>query len=155
MTEDTRDYRRAKGAALQALAAGGDAAAARELERRGVAFAPAIDVTTLDTAQLRTLVAAWRDGTGVDERARHRKLAEEAYAEIIVRYRVDVRLQPTHAVPPGLPPWVRPRTPRCEPWRRPQGSKLYPSDADRDRSELNELSRTVYQQRNAAGAPQD
>ncbi len=147
------DYRRAKVAALQQLAASGDAAAARELARRGVTAAIALDVTTLDYAALRALVLAWRDGIMPADRDRNRALAEQAQAELEARYRADAQVrrawQDPAPTPPPAPPWTYPRAPRYQDWQRPMASTLYPSGADVQREQFGALAREVYAQRKA------
>ena len=86
------DYRKAKVSALQQLAAGGDSAAARELQRRGIDPSTVIDVTALDYLGLRSLVEAWRDGVTAEDLSRNRATAERAQFELECRYRVDVKL---------------------------------------------------------------
>jgi hypothetical protein len=132
MSRDT-DYRRTKPAALQQLAARGDRAAVRELERRGIAAQPHVDVTTLDARTLRDLVLAWRAGATPEERAQNRARAVEAQAELQARYRADRVLYERHGgrPPRDVPaaPWDVPRPPRTQDWQRPTDSKCYPRSA--------------------------
>lgn len=149
MKDDARpvDYTKTKTSALQQLASGGDVAAVRELERRGIDVTTAVEVTKLDYAALRTLVLAWNDGVMPADRDRSRALARQAQAELEVRYRVDAKLWDGRGVapqPPPMPPWEWPRPPRCVDWQRPTGSKLYPSETDRVRAQVHELAREVY-----------
>lgn len=130
--ETPADYRRVKTAALQQLAGAGDVAAAKELERRGLAFRPAVNVVTLDYHALRALVLAWNNGTMPSDRERSRDLALQAQAELEIRFRVDDKLWDGIGVapqPPPLPPWKYPQQPRCADWKRPEWSKLYPKQA--------------------------
>lgn len=151
------DYAKARTAALQRLAAGGDPAAQRELLRRGAGPelpADLIDVTTLDEVALRRLVRAWRDGRMPEDRARNRTLAAHALAELELRHRVDVRLwQAASAAerrrmslpqPPAPAPWLAPRPPRVQTWRRPARSTLYPSEIDVQREQLEALATATY-----------
>jgi len=149
----TPNYQRVRISALQALAAGGDLEAIKELGRRGVEVGAAVDVRTLDYGALRALVQAWRDGAMPDERERNRTLAERAQAELEARYRTDVKLHQASdpmPTPPPPPPWLAPRLARTAPWERPTGSKLYPSEKHIDRERLAQIAREQY----AAGVPQ-
>jgi hypothetical protein len=133
MPENARpvDYSRAKASALEQLAAGGDRQAIRELERRGIRPGDALDVTKLDYLALRRLVQGWRQGVMPEDRKRNAELARRAQAELEIRYRVDLKLRETSGRAPQAPPvapWEAPRRPRCEDWRRPGGSTLYPPD---------------------------
>jgi hypothetical protein len=125
------DYRRAKASALAQLASRGDRQATRELERRGLAPSTALDLAALDYLALRQLVKAWRDGVLPEERQRSEDLARRAQVELELRYRVDVQLWDGAGrtpQPPPAPPWEAPRQARCEDWRRPSGSTLYPPE---------------------------
>lgn len=130
MSDRPVDYRKAKPAALQHLAAGGNQEARRELARRGLDASTAVDVTTLDYLELRRLVLGWRDGGLPEDRARSRDLAERAQLELEARYRADVALHdgrsPTPTPPPPAP-WTVAALPRCQPWQRPKRSTLYPT----------------------------
>ncbi len=133
-------------AVLGRMARAGDAEAARELERRGVA--PAVDLTALDYAALRRLVIAFREGTTPEARARSFEQAQRAQVELEVRWHVAQKhgtweLYPHDQAPP-VPPWAVPRPPRCISWVRPQGSKLYPSEQDRTRAAIAALARGIY-----------
>lgn len=154
MTNHT-DYRRVKESALQQLAAAGDQAAVTELQRRGVAVSPDVDVTRLDHASLCQLVQRWQDGVMPDERARNFELAERAHAELGARYRVDLKFWDGRSPQPQPPlpaPWLAPRPRRCQDWRRPQGSTLYPSEVDRARAEMSRAAREVYAERGRRAA---
>jgi hypothetical protein len=137
MKNSTRpDYRKAKVAALQQLAAAGDNAALKELQRRGETITTAIDVTMLEYLQLRDLVLRWRDGVTPDERRRNREVAERAQHELLARYRADAKLwdgQGKEPQPPPAAPWEAPKTPRSQGWERPAGSKLYPPEYESGR----------------------
>lgn len=140
------------------LKASGDAAAAAEIARRkSPAPVADADVTKLDSAELRRLVVAWlaKPGDTPEDLARRRDLALRAYAELEVRYVVDMRLgtRPTPE-PPSAPPWRAPAEARCLSWRRPRGSTLYPSEEDIQRAQFVALAREIYVRRNAADVPQ-
>jgi hypothetical protein len=154
--ETPPDYRRVKVAALQQLAAGGDSAAARELERRGVTFDAAVDVKRLDYPALRSLVLAWNEGTMPADREQSRARAEEAQRELEIRYAVDVKLwrpNERYPTPPPAPPWTWPRHRRCEDWQRPTGSTLYPSEQARQAAQL--AARTTGHNRGRRAAESD
>jgi hypothetical protein len=144
MEQERPDYRRVKVAALQQLAAGGDKAAAEELQRRGVEARSEVDVTRLDDPALRALVRAWRDGVMPDERQRSRALAERAQFELEVRFKVDSKRWDglgREPRPPAVAPWLAPRPARVINWQRPTGSKLYASDEDMARARFNAMAR--------------
>lgn len=156
------DYGKSKVSVLQRLAAGGVAAALRELQRRGIVATPAGDVTRLDYRDLRALVIGWRVAPGdtAEDLARRRDLALRAHADLLVRHRVmqkhgwrpaDVTFYGPDQPALPVPPWEIPRPPRVASWQRPQGSTLYPSEQDIQRAALNELARAHYK---AAGVPQ-
>lgn len=157
MSDDTIDYRRAKTPALQALARAGDRAALAELQRRGVAATSAIDVTRLDDAALRALVAAWNDGPMPADRERNRELAEAAYAERLARFWTDMAMfrrgKGDEPAPPAVPPWAKPRARRLQDWQRPTSSKCY---RDTRPDAFNAMAANIYRQRSttAAGVPQ-
>ncbi|MGE0450216.1 MAG: hypothetical protein AB7Q29_11610 [Vicinamibacterales bacterium] len=129
------DYRKAKTAALQPLAAAGDEAARQELARRGDPVIAAFDLTVLDYRALRALVLAWRDGVTTADRADNFSRAQRAQLELEARHRADLALwtrgQGERPRDLPQPPWLAPRAPRCRPWRRPAGSTLYPAAAER------------------------
>lgn len=142
--DDRADYRRTKISALQQLAARGDLAAVRELERRGVVSEGGVDVAALDYQALRALVLAWRSGHMPEDRERSRSLAVLAQAELELRYRVDSGLWDGHGPAPRqvpAPPWLTPQRPRCTDWQRPAGSTLYPSERDLARARFNDMAR--------------
>jgi len=154
------EYVRTKLAALQGLASGGDKAAAKELNRRGVALVSPDDVTAAAWVQLRAKVLAWRDGGTEVEKAASFHLAQRAQDELVARWRtrsaLGWRMSDAHIFGPlhidGVPaaPWTIPRPPRCISWQRPMSSTLYPSEIDIQKSKLNAYARSYY----AAGAPQ-
>jgi hypothetical protein len=159
MTPDTTrtpDYAKVRTTALQRLAASGDVAAQRELQRRGAGDTPTavVDVATLDEPALRQLVRAWNDGAMPEDRAQSRALAERAYAELALRARVDLRLWQAETAayrlrtpapqPPAAAPWTVVRPARVQPWQRPAGSTLYPSEADQVRARLHVLAHEIY-----------
>jgi hypothetical protein len=128
------DYARMRPAVLRRRAADGDAAAVRELARRGETTE--IDLTRLSYAELRALVLRWRDGAAPDDRARSRALAEQAQHELVARHRADRAMHAKHGGPAPrdvpMPPWAYPRPPRCLDWQRPRGSTLYPDETTRE-----------------------
>ncbi len=144
------DYRKVKTSALQALAAGGDGFAIEELERRGLELSAVIDVTTADYLTLRQAVLRWSDGRTPEECQRSRALAERAQGELEVRFTVDMKRwnwqgPDPEPQPPPAPPWLHPLPVRCVSWKRPAGSSLYPSDADRERARFNAVAFAHYQ----------
>lgn len=148
------DLSKAKASALEALAAHGDAAAARELARRGVETARPLDMSALKYLELRRQVLAFNKGRMPEDRQRSRQLAEAAQFEIECRYRVDLRRwERNHTdengekpapIPPPAPPWLAPRPPRAIGWERPDGSKLYPGETDLVRAAFNKAAREAY-----------
>lgn len=129
--ERAPDYGRAKTATLQHLAAGGDQAAMRELQRRGLEVAAVVDVEGMSYLELRRRVLGWREGRSVDERDRNRDIAIRAQLELEARYRTDTKLYDGRGASPKAPPtppWLYPREPRCAGWQRPQQSSVYPAE---------------------------
>lgn len=159
---EASDYSRMRTSVLVARKLLGDAAAAAELERRGsTQTAPTDDVTRMSYTALAEAVKAWRPAKGdtAETLAKRRDLAVRAYREQAARLAVVSKCgwRPSDAEfygPEGAtlptPPWRIRRQPRCQSWQRPQGSKLYPSQADRDREALNRFALDFYK---AAGVP--
>ena len=150
------DYSALRTPQLQHLASGGDVAAATEISRRATEAPPPVDVRSLAYPALRNLVLAWSDAATPDERARSRVVGELAQIELEIRYIVDRRRwdwqgPAREPQPPPAPPWLHPRPQRCISWKRPRGSRLYPSDEALERARFNAAALNYY--REAAGAP--
>jgi hypothetical protein len=152
------DYGRMRLSALRQRAAAGDVEAQAEVARRG---APAPDdLASLLYLALRGLILAWRpqEADTPEELLRRRELAVRAQAELEVRRRVVQRtgwrdedlpyFGPNAALP--TPPWLEPRPRRCASWERPEGSSLYPSERDVQRSRLSAAAIDYYSGRRAA-----
>lgn len=158
----TLNYLKVKLTALQGLASGGDKAAAKELNRRGVALVSPDDVTKATYLQLRAMVRAWRDGASEVARADSFHRAQCAQDELVARWRTRSRLGwrkedadvfgPPDIDSLPMAPWLIPPAPRCISWKRPTGSTHYPSPESIEGARLSEFARTYY--KNAAGAPQ-
>jgi hypothetical protein len=143
------DYGRMRLAVLRKRAADGDPLAVNELTRRGAA--PVEDITQLPDVALRQMVRAWNTGRMPEDRAQSRARAHAAHAELVARYRADMRMFERHSgTPPhevSVPPWEIPRPPRVLSWQRQEGSTLYPSDRDIQRAQLDQGARAYWAQR--------